>query len=93
MYSAKLAAVHAGSSRITAAHLRAAAAETRPSVSDADRARFLGVYGTFQGQEEPLGGHGGGGGGRKEDAAAAQALLGKLAQFGYDARSKRLATG
>ena len=96
MYSAKLAAVHNGSSRITVAHLREAATLTRPSVSDADRARFLAVYRTFQGEDQDpqsAGGGGGSGGGRKQDDTQAQALLGKLAQFGYNASSKRLATG
>ena len=91
MYTAKLSAVHASNSAagITGAMLREACESTRPSTSPADRARFLAIYANFRDSSDV-----GSGGERKagQPAGAMQALLGKLGEFGYDAKAKRLAT-
>jgi hypothetical protein len=95
MYTAKLSAVHASNSAagITGAMLREACESTRPSTSPADRARFLAIYANFRDSSDV-----GSGGERKAGQPAGlgdgamQALLGKLGEFGYDAKAKRLAT-
>jgi hypothetical protein len=89
MYTAKLSAVHASNSAagITGAMLREACESTRPSTSPADRARFLAIYANFRDSSDV-----GSGGERKAGQPAMQALLGKLGEFGYDAKAKRLAT-
>ena len=90
MYTAKLSAVHASNSAagITGAMLREACESTRPSTSPADRARFLAIYANFRDSSDV-----GSGGERKAGQdGAMQALLGKLGEFGYDAKAKRLAT-
>ena len=93
--SANLATVHDGSSHITSKHLTAAAKATRPSVSPADRAKFLKIFAKFRDEEETKqsggggsggssGGSSGGGAQQKLTKEQQETLLGKLASFGYD---------
>ena len=84
LYSAKLAAVHEGTNLITNKHMYEAAASTRPSVSPADRKRFLNIYAKFRDDDEE--------GETKSNAekkttnshTSGEDILGKLASFGYD---------
>ena len=91
MYSAKLAAVHAQSDMITVQHLMKAAKSTRPSVSPADRRRFLKIYAKYRDEENGVEQSGGGGGGETKfngtgmtEEEQRREMLGKLASFGYD---------
>jgi hypothetical protein len=104
LYTAKLSAVHESSEKITAKHIMDAAKSTRPSVSPADRSKFLKIFAKFRDEEETnqggahgeskvtsgngymYGGNSGSGSGVKQTLTKEQqeALLGKLASFGYD---------
>ena len=86
LYTAKLAAVHGGTNLITSKHMYEAAASTRPSVSPADRKRFLNIYAKFRDDDEE------GETKSKEKKKTmngsrttnGEDILGKLASFGYD---------
>ena len=94
MYTAKLSTVHEGrKTGITSATLLTACKSTRPSISPADRARFLAIYADFRGVSETSGNEASGA--KKtidKGDDNVHELLGKLGAFGYDPSVKRLAT-
>ena len=68
-----------------------AAKSTRPSVSPADRRRFLKIYAKYRDEENGVEQIGGGGGGETKtngtgmtEEEQRREMLGKLASFGYD---------
>jgi peroxin-1 len=87
LYSAKLAAVHDKSDVITATHLKDAAKLTRPSVSPADRSKFLKIYAKYRDKELETSETSESEKNKKNESKQNMnmtEMLGKLASFGYD---------